>query len=73
MTVVRVKEDKYIKEQERLNITLQNNNGFNAKVVCVNFMCALVGERVALGQRYAIACAIVNSLLVYVHVCMHLL
>ena len=33
----------------------------------------VVSERETKGQRYAIACAAVNSLLIYMHACMHFL
>ena len=37
------------------------------------FCEATASERETIGQRYAIACAVVNSLLVYMHACMHFL
>ena len=39
----------------------------------LEFCAALVGERVTLGQRYAIVCAAVNFPFGYVHVSMHFL
>ena len=47
--------------------------GFGPKSSMCEFCEAITGERETIGQRYAIACAVVNFPFDYVHVCMHFL